>query len=548
MLHRSAAQLPRHLRATASATLEHLDDLANSWTSERERICRETRRKHHTRTEWTATGVCHTRVRARLQTLTASLAAPTPNVWDRALAVLAGVYDQLHHCRDRPDTQLPEPVILDAAATAEVRSGLGLPANCDDATNVESADGIALALTCTRPDEQLEVRARVQGLRDNRQTRAWRARTLPTTPIDLPGQRRMLEALYEPLPGHSLPLALARTSLDLADEFSRQRQFEISSDLAHRALTDLDELKFACTCTIYDSDRARALLALGRYALRQDRRNQAADYLNKALSVTRQVRGPDHLETAEVYHHLGALNERAGHFSDAVVNYRQALKIRLQQLGPDPVTARTTNNLARSLYYLRAFAEAAELHLATLNIRIATLGRKHPDTATSINNLGAVYRAQGDNERAVEMFQQALEIRREVLGNAHPYTAISLHNLASMALVFGDHQKSLQLHQQALEIRSGLLGPDHVETARSLQGLAHTYRALGHRDKAVEHCERALLIFARKLGDAHPETRAARELLHELRAAAPRGVDSGDGRQRGTQATPDSSRNPEKPG
>ena len=58
------------------------------------------------------------------------------------------------------------------------------------------------------------------------------------------------------------------------------------------------------------------------------------------------------------------------------------------------------------------------------------LGDRHPDVATSLNNLAALYRSQGRYEEAEPFYQQALEMRRELLGDRHPSVASSLNNLA----------------------------------------------------------------------------------------------------------------------
>ena len=60
------------------------------------------------------------------------------------------------------------------------------------------------------------------------------------------------------------------------------------------------------------------------------------------------------------------------------------------------------------------------------------LGERHPDTATSLNNLAALLEAQGDYAAAKPLYEQALAIRKAVLGERHPDTADSLNNLAEL--------------------------------------------------------------------------------------------------------------------
>jgi tetratricopeptide (TPR) repeat protein len=57
------------------------------------------------------------------------------------------------------------------------------------------------------------------------------------------------------------------------------------------------------------------------------------------------------------------------------------------------------------------------------------LGKAHPDTATSLNNLAYLYQAKGDYDSAEPLYKRALEIAEKVLGAEHPNTVIFRNNL-----------------------------------------------------------------------------------------------------------------------
>jgi tetratricopeptide (TPR) repeat protein len=57
------------------------------------------------------------------------------------------------------------------------------------------------------------------------------------------------------------------------------------------------------------------------------------------------------------------------------------------------------------------------------------LGVTHPDIAQSLNNLAALYRAQGDYPAALPLFQRALRIYEQALGATHPHTKVVRKNL-----------------------------------------------------------------------------------------------------------------------
>jgi len=55
-----------------------------------------------------------------------------------------------------------------------------------------------------------------------------------------------------------------------------------------------------------------------------------------------------------------------------------------------------------------------------LDIQKNVLGEKHPSYATTLNNLGLIYNAQGKYKETEEFFNNALDIEKNVLGKKHP--------------------------------------------------------------------------------------------------------------------------------
>jgi hypothetical protein len=62
--------------------------------------------------------------------------------------------------------------------------------------------------------------------------------------------------------------------------------------------------------------------------------------------------------------------------------------------------------------------------------REKALGKEHPDTLTSVNNLAVVLQDQRKYKQAEEMNRRALEGREKVLEKEHPGTLTSVYSLA----------------------------------------------------------------------------------------------------------------------
>ena len=83
-----------------------------------------------------------------------------------------------------------------------------------------------------------------------------------------------------------------------------------------------------------------------------------------------------------------------------------------------------------SFLYNYGLYKAAELvYLRLIALREKLYGPEHPVTATSYNNIGALYNYQGDYAKALEYYKKALDIRERVLGSKHPKTKTVRRNI-----------------------------------------------------------------------------------------------------------------------
>ena len=117
----------------------------------------------------------------------------------------------------------------------------------------------------------------------------------------------------------------------------------------------------------------------------------------------------------------------------------------------------------------RADRDDAERRLAAAEKQF---GPEHPDTATSLDNLAGLLKAQGDYEAARPLYERALSIREKVLGPEHRLTATSLNNLALLLWDQGEYEAARPLYERALAIYDKVLGPEHPVTAGSFNNLA----------------------------------------------------------------------------
>jgi len=217
----------------------------------------------------------------------------------------------------------------------------------------------------------------------------------------------------------------------------------------------------------------------------------------------------EQIQMARLYAKGGFGQFYLGNYTQALEWYCKALPIRESVLGKNhPDTASTYNNIALVYNHLGDYPKALDWYFKALPVRESVLRKNHPDTATTYNNIALVYDNLGDYPKALEWHFKALPICESVLGKNHPDTAVTYNNIASVYDNLGDYQKALEWYGKALPIRESVLGKNHPSTATTYNNIASVYDNLGDYPKALDWFFKALPIRESILGENHPDTAA----------------------------------------
>ena len=175
------------------------------------------------------------------------------------------------------------------------------------------------------------------------------------------------------------------------------------------------------------------------------------------------------------------------------------------------------NKIAGYIQLAKADYQQAELlWLNSLASKEETLGKDHPDVATTLNNLAELYRTLGKYTEDEPLYQRSLAIREKALGKDHPDVAQSLNNLAYLFYSQGKYTEAEPLFQRSLAILEKALGKDHPDVATNLNNLAKLYEDQGIVTEAEPLYQRSLAICEKALGRAHPNTKTVRANLQVL--------------------------------
>jgi tetratricopeptide (TPR) repeat protein len=164
------------------------------------------------------------------------------------------------------------------------------------------------------------------------------------------------------------------------------------------------------------------------------------------------------------------------------------------------------SNLANFLGEQGRYAEAEQLLRRALERQERALGKDHPDTLVTVNNIAMLYLTQDRYAEAALHFQRALRGYERAVGKDHPTTLTIVSNLASLYVAQDRYAEAEPLASRALEARERTLGKGHPDTLTSVNILAGLYRVRGRYAEAEAMQKRVIAGLERKLGSDHPNT------------------------------------------
>ena len=214
------------------------------------------------------------------------------------------------------------------------------------------------------------------------------------------------------------------------------------------------------------------------------------------------------IDKAQRYNVIGwVFKEKIGDYDKALKYCCKAMRINEILLGKvHPSTAQSYNNIGTVYSDKGDYDMALKYYMDALSIREKVFGTDHPTTAGSFYNIGNVYSSKGDYDKALEYHLKALVIEEKVLGKDHPSTAQSYTNIGNAYSGKGDNDKALEYYLKALEIQEKVLGKEHLDIAYSYISIGNVYSYKGDYVKALEYYPKALEIEEKVLGKEHPLT------------------------------------------
>ena len=200
------------------------------------------------------------------------------------------------------------------------------------------------------------------------------------------------------------------------------------------------------------------------------------------------------------------IQEYLAYYDKAEQYYQCALQSALNKYGDKhPNVATSYNNIGLVYGNQGNYSQTLEYCNKALEILLAVFGEQHPDVATSYNNIGFVYSSQGNYSQALEYNNKALEIRLVVFGEQHPDVATSYINIGFVYDNQGNYSQALEYYNKALGILLAVFGEQHPDVATCYNNIGLVYGNQGNYSQALEYYNKALEILLAVFGEQHPD-------------------------------------------
>ena len=250
---------------------------------------------------------------------------------------------------------------------------------------------------------------------------------------------------------------------------------------------------------------------------------QTAVYYRTFLKPPEWKTQGDIVEYLEIFHHYRDLNQYALAFyflwhtgCDAFLELRGYNSLRTELFealrdawnpidAEQPTFARMLDCLGTAYRSLGQYTLAIALHNSALN-RFRAVGNHEIEEATSLRNLGEVYRRQGNNQKAEDFFEQAQKISHRL--NDGLGELLALEELINIGNAPEKYEKNIKHYQSLIQFHKRWENPS--SEADSWHKLGTTYKKLGMYPEAIKALGKARQIFRRIGNDS--EVRVLRDL------------------------------------
>ncbi|KAI9775960.1 MAG: hypothetical protein M1839_000659 [Geoglossum umbratile] len=278
------------------------------------------------------------------------------------------------------------------------------------------------------------------------------------------------------------------------------------------------------------------------YVAKMQRLTQGGLNDGQTRSTRMQELSFDNPEIFSALNYLASIYQENGEMKAATHHAKMALEGQSSLLGRDhPDTLVSMDNLSRILYANSVtlhLNEAEDVGIETFERRTRVLGPHHPDTLNTMGMLVGIYQKNGRLDKAEELGVELVDIREQLHGPEDPTTLRAMNRLGTIRRDLNSFEEAANIGEQVLQCQKRTLGDDHLDTLMTMDDLVLTYienerrqeaEALGmevreRRSRILGPRHRLTFLSIRNLGALYFNWQGKTEKAEDIFAAAYKGL------------------------
>ncbi len=245
----------------------------------------------------------------------------------------------------------------------------------------------------------------------------------------------------------------------------------------------------------------------GDYAKEEYNNDKAFDYFSKALELSIETNGENHLETAKLYSEKGIIYNRLSQYDKSIEHHQKAKEIRIKLLGERHKDVASNYNFIGFAYLKKNdYDKAREYFSKARDIRVSVLGKVNENVAQTYINIGTSYLEEAKYDEAKKSYEEALAVNIELYGETNAETGLSYNDISMVHWLKGENNEAIDYLKKAEKILDKTVGEKHLFMSIVYVNYGKVYWSLGKLDKSIEYSQKAYDIRRNILGENHFET------------------------------------------
>lgn len=202
----------------------------------------------------------------------------------------------------------------------------------------------------------------------------------------------------------------------------------------------------------------------GYYFLKTEQNENAAYYLNRAISIAEQQSGLEHPYLGTFYNNFAETLINSKKYNAAIALYKKAYTLDSARYGLNhPYLITRTANLANALLKIHKYQESKDLLTKSISQVHSTFGSSHFSLTYYYGNLADLFKRLEDFENAEKCYLKSIDIGVENFGKAHFTVANNYHDLGKLYEYFDQCDNAATAFEQAEAIYLDIYGPEHTK-------------------------------------------------------------------------------------